>query len=212
MLFKQYWSISAAVILFLAGGSFALVPPGPIRKNLTELGSAIGGVWALSAGLLALFATTYGVSRQIEQRKREVAAICLAEISAIWDQLVALAVLNSLQESTNRLRETKVPVDGLCYRGNVGDAWLCLQSSNPEAFGVLQHDLAKRVSSHYSRLRNNIGRLNWMNTTKFDQTRYYEVLGRQDNVLKEMRELRSEIDQLVNDLEKIIDLGSRTAD
>jgi len=155
--------------------------------------------WLLGFGRwpACLFCTIYGINKQHEQRRREVAAVCRAEIRATWALLNKMTVIQRLQESSRKIRELKNAADksslnGLCYRGSPGESWLCLQSSNPEAFGVLPHTLAQQATSHYSRLRNVICRTNWMNSTGFRPDRYAEVLGRQEDTEAELRDSKGE--------------------
>ena len=199
---RQYWSPIIAVVCILCGIGLVFYPTDTVRKNLTDLGPAIGGCWALAAGLLAYFAAVSGIRMQQEQRAREVAAVCIAEIQAVWAHIADMDVIENLRNSTVKLREDD-SLNASVYRGAVGGSWLSLQSSNPEAFGILPHELAQSTTDHYSRLRNVIGRLNWMNSQKFEKNRYHEVFGRQNATETELRKLKDESSKLISKLQSI---------
>ena len=99
------WSASlafvVAVALFVAGILLVLfIKPGPWTTNLRDLGSIVGGLWALSADLLAYSATGLGVSWQEKTHLREVATVCLAEIEAVWDKFDEGNVIETSHKAT----------------------------------------------------------------------------------------------------------------
>lgn len=208
-------ALPLAVLFLVLGIAMPLVlhPPEGWRKDLTDLGGIIAGAWALGAGLLTVYAAQSVAEAERKSRRREIAAICLAELQAVWRYLGEHQTLENLREGTIYLRAASESIEQVIlhedkkplstYRGHIGSNWLPLQTTSPDVFGALPLDLARHVTEHYSRLRNVLDRLDWMNDQAYIRSDLGGVITRQEEALDELTELDGERGKLMQRLEEL---------
>ena len=172
----------AAGLLFLGGLVLPFVPlfwrpDHGFGSDLRDFGSLIADAWALGAGLLTVYAARFQSEAGRTQLRNNVANACLAEIESVWRYVDECGTIDLLRERSTALIEEVNSLERAfptsdedqldTYRGHLGESWLSLQVATPEVFGALPSELAADVTEYYCRLRNVIGRLNWLTNRQF---------------------------------------------
>ena len=141
-----YWPAIFAGLFVLCGLLLAFYPIDTWKNNLRDFGSAIAGIWALAAALLALFTVFWSSERQNEmqtkayqRRKCEVASVCLAESQAMWQFFDDLKVIDALKDSNYKLDFHKDLNHALHV--NVNNGWLPLLSVNRKQLQYLEKSM-----------------------------------------------------------------------
>ena len=99
---------------------------------LTGVGGFVAGIWALAAASV----TVYGLRKVADDaqatRRREIAAVCLAELQALWRRLEENHAIYNLQTGVRRLQDQQIKQGGTqitsgqqppplaTYRGHLG--------------------------------------------------------------------------------------------
>jgi hypothetical protein len=215
---RSYGYCAAALGFFVLGlllpmPSVLQSAPHDWRKIFSDFGSVMGGSWALSAGLMTVYAARSLAKAEQERRRREVAASCLAEIGSVWDYLGECDTKETLRANTEALRiltedighvlpaSQKEPIS--TYRGHLGESWLSLQMASPEMFGALPVEVAQETSGYYSRLRNVIDLLNCMHSQNFLRPQTEAVIDRQAEAYDRLVALEARRGELMQRLEQL---------